>query len=153
VLEPYGGEVFGMPIADTTRLNAYWGMGTLLGLGVTGFWVVPRLGKRPTTILGCGLAALGFLGILLAGWVGQVWLFTLMVFAFGVAAGVTTTGALTLMLDLTLAETAGTFIGAWGLAQALARAVADCWNWGADGLGRKVFGRMCRYLVHKLYCF
>jgi len=140
VLEPYGGTVFGMPIAATTRLNAYWGMGTLLGLGVTGFWVVPRLGKRPTTVLGCGLAALGFLGMMLAGWVGQVWLFTLMVFAFGVASGVTTTGALTLMLDLTLAETAGTFIGAWGLAQALARALATLCGGGLLELGNNWFG-------------
>jgi BCD family chlorophyll transporter-like MFS transporter len=140
VLEPYGGMVFAMPIAATTQLNAYWGMGTLLGLGVTGFWVVPRLGKRPTTLLGCGLAALGFLGIMLAGWVRQVWLFTLMVFAFGVAAGVTTTGALTLMLDLTLAETAGTFIGAWGLAQALARALATLCGGGLLELGSNWFG-------------
>jgi BCD family chlorophyll transporter-like MFS transporter len=43
---------------------------------------------------------------------------------FGLVSGVLTTGALTLMLDLTAAETAGTFIGAWGLAQALARGVA-----------------------------
>jgi BCD family chlorophyll transporter-like MFS transporter len=140
VLEPYGGTVFAMPIAATTQLNAYWGMGTLLGLGVTGFWVVPRLGKRPTTLLGCGLAALGFLGIMLAGWVRQVWLFTLMVFAFGVASGVTTTGALTLMLDLTLAETAGTFIGAWGLAQALARALATLCGGGLLELGSNWFG-------------
>ena len=140
VLEPYGGTVFAMPIAATTQLNAYWGMGTLLGLGVTGFWVLPRLGKRPTTLLGCGLAALGFLGIMLAGWVRQVWLFTLMVFAFGVAAGVTTTGALTLMLDLTLAETAGTFIGAWGLAQALARALATLCGGGLLELGSNWFG-------------
>ncbi|MEN9218043.1 MAG: BCD family MFS transporter [Gloeomargarita sp. DG_2_bins_126] len=140
VLEPYGGAVFQMPIAATTRLNAYWGLGTLLGLGLTGFWVVPWLGKRPTTILGCSLAALGFLGIMLAGWVGQVWLFTLMVFAFGVAAGVTTTGALTLMLDLTLAETAGTFIGAWGLAQALARALSTLCGGGLLELGSRWFG-------------
>jgi BCD family chlorophyll transporter-like MFS transporter len=140
VLEPYGGTVFAMPIAATTQLNAYWGTGTLLGLGVTGFWVVPRLGKRPTTLLGCGLTALGFLGIMLAGWVRQVWLFTLMVFAFGVAAGVTTTGALTLMLDLTLAETAGTFIGAWGLAQALARALATLCGGGLLELGSNWFG-------------
>ncbi|MEN9216613.1 MAG: BCD family MFS transporter [Gloeomargarita sp. HHBFW_bins_162] len=140
VLEPYGGAVFEMPIAATTRLNAYWGLGTLVGLGVTGFWVVPRLGKRPTTIVGCSLAALGFMGIMLAGWVGQVWLFTLMVFAFGVAAGVTTTGALTLMLDLTLAETAGTFIGAWGLAQALARALSTLCGGGLLELGSRWFG-------------
>ncbi|APB33893.1 PUCC protein [Gloeomargarita lithophora Alchichica-D10] len=140
VLEPYGGAVFGMPIAATTRLNAYWGLGTLLGLGVTGFLIVPRIGKRPTTMLGCGLVALSFVGIMLAGWVGQGWLFTLMVFAFGLAAGVTTTGALTLMLDLTLAETAGTFIGAWGLAQALARALATLCGGGLLELGSRWFG-------------
>ncbi|MEN9207291.1 MAG: BCD family MFS transporter [Gloeomargarita sp. GMQP_bins_120] len=140
VLEPYGGMVFNMPIAQTTRLNAYFGVGTLAGLVLTGFAIVPRLGKRPTTVLGCVLSALAFLGIMLAGWLGQVWLFTGMVLAFGVASGVTTTGALTLMLDLTLAETAGTFIGAWGLAQALARALSTLCGGGLLELGTRWFG-------------
>ncbi|MEQ8962358.1 MAG: PucC family protein, partial [Coleofasciculus sp. C2-GNP5-27] len=32
VLEPYGADVFGMPIGETTRLNSYWGLGTLIGV-------------------------------------------------------------------------------------------------------------------------
>ena len=43
---------------------------------------------------------------------------------FGLATGVTTISSISLMLDLTAAETAGTFIGTWGLAQALSRALA-----------------------------
>ncbi len=43
---------------------------------------------------------------------------------FGISAGITTIGAISLMLDLTADATAGTFIGAWGLAQAMSRGIA-----------------------------
>ncbi|MGF1514534.1 MAG: BCD family MFS transporter [Elainellaceae cyanobacterium] len=124
VLEPYGGQVFGMAISETTRLNAYWGLGTLLGISTTGFFVVPRLGKQRTTRLGCLLTAGCFGLIILAGLTQNPKVLQLAVFLFGIGAGVTTNGAISLMLDLTAAETAGTFIGAWGLAQAIARATA-----------------------------
>ena len=124
VLEPYGGDVFGMPIADTTRLNAYWGLGTLVGVSSSGFLVVPRIGKKKTTRLGCLLVAICFGLIILAGFSQQQSLLKVAMLLFGLATGITTTGALSLMLDLTAAETAGTFIGAWGLAQAIARGTA-----------------------------
>lgn len=140
ILEPFGGEVFGMTIAETTRLNAYWGMGTLVGLSFTGFLIVPRLGKIRTTTYGCWGVALMFLLLILSGVTQQVWLFQLQLFLFGIAAGVTTTGALSLMLDLTAAETAGTFIGAWGLAQAIARGSATVVGGAALDTGRQLFG-------------
>jgi BCD family chlorophyll transporter-like MFS transporter len=40
------------------------------------------------------------------------------------------------MLDLTVAETAGTFIGAWGLAQAIARGSATVLGGGLLDLGK-----------------
>jgi BCD family chlorophyll transporter-like MFS transporter len=58
---------------------------------------------------------------------------------FGLASGMATTGALSLMLDLTAAETAGTFIGAWGLAQALARGLATVAGGVALDLGKRLF--------------
>lgn len=124
VLEPYGGEVFDLPISQTTQLNAFWGLGTLIGVSSTGFLVVPRIGKQNTTRLGCLLVAGSFILIILSGLTQEAVVLKSAVFLFGLAAGLTTTGAISLMLDLTAAETAGTFIGAWGLAQALARAVA-----------------------------
>ena len=38
VLEPYGGDVFGMGIGETTLLNSFWGVGILLGYSATGFF-------------------------------------------------------------------------------------------------------------------
>ena len=31
ILESFGAEVFNLPISKTTLLNAYWGIGTLIG--------------------------------------------------------------------------------------------------------------------------
>lgn len=139
VLEPYGGEVFGMTLAETTRLNAFWGLGTLVGLGTTGFLVVPRLGKQQTTKIGCLAVAGCFVLIILAGFTHSQGILKLALLLFGLASGITTTGAISLMLDLTAAETAGTFIGAWGLSQALARGLATIAGGAVLTLGKLVF--------------
>ena len=139
VMEPYGAEVFGMCVADTTRLNAFWGMGTLLGIGGTGFLIVPRIGKLRTARLGCLLSAGCFVLIILSGFSKNVQFLQLALFMFGMAAGFTTSGALSLMLDLTAVETAGTFIGAWGLSQALARGAATFSGGLFLSLGRFIF--------------
>ncbi|MFW6367970.1 MAG: BCD family MFS transporter [Halothece sp.] len=139
VLEPYGGEVFDMPISQTTQLNAFWGLGTLLGFSTTGFLVIPRLGKKNTTRLGCVLTAITFILIIISGLTQEAMLLQSAVFVFGWGAGLTTTGAISLMLDFTAAETAGTFIGAWGLAQALSRAVATVAGGVVLDLGRVLF--------------
>ena len=139
VLEPYGAEVFGMPISETTKLNAFWGMGVLVALSTTGFLIVPRLGKQKTTKLGCLLVAASFVIIILAGFSQNQKLFQGVLFLFGLASGVTTTGAISLMLDLTAAETAGTFIGAWGLSQAMARALATITGGAVLDIGKSLF--------------
>ena len=139
VLEPYGGEVFGMSIGDTTLLNSYWGMGILVGYGITGFLVIPRLGKKLTTKLGCLLVALSFVLIILAGFTQEQTVLKSAIFLFGIAAGVATIGGISLMLDLTAAETAGTFIGAWGLAQAMSRALATVIGGVILDFGRAIF--------------
>ena len=55
ILESYGAEVFGLPIAATAALSGIWGVGTLVGLLGAGFWLVPRLGKFACARLGCQL--------------------------------------------------------------------------------------------------
>ncbi|NEP01516.1 MAG: BCD family MFS transporter [Symploca sp. SIO2E9] len=142
VLEPYGGEVFGMSVPQTSLLNTYWGMGMLMSLSATGFFIVPRLGKRKTTELGCATVAICFVLIILSGFIGNAGLFQGSLVLFGLATGVTTTGALSLMLDLTAAETAGTFVGAWGLAQALARGVAVVSGGVVLDVGRALFNNL-----------
>ena len=139
VLEPYGGEIFGMSIGDTALLNSYWGMGILLGYGVTGFAVIPRLGKKLSTKLGCLFVAISFVLIILSGFTQNETILKSAIFIFGIAAGVATIGGISLMLDLTATETAGTFIGAWGLAQAMSRAVATVIGGAILDAGRALF--------------
>ncbi len=139
ILEPYGGEVFGMCIAETTRLNVPFGIGTLIGIASSGFLVVPRLGKKNTTKFGCIFAAISNLFIIMAGFTASKSLLMGSLLFFGLSSGMLTAGATSLMLDLTAAETAGTFIGAWGLAQSMARGSATVLGGGFLNLGKILF--------------
>lgn len=139
VIEPYGGEVFGMCISETTRLNVPFGVGTLMGISLTGFLILPHLGKHKTTRLGCIGAAVCFGLFILAGFTANPGLLKISLLFFGLSAGVLTAAATSLMLDLTAAETAGTFIGAWGLAQAIARGLATVLGGAVLNLGKVLF--------------
>ncbi|HEY9665304.1 MAG TPA: BCD family MFS transporter [Coleofasciculaceae cyanobacterium] len=139
VLEPYGGEVFQMSIPETSLLNTYWALGLLVSLSATGFFMIPRLGKRKTTKVGCIAVAVCFVLIILAGFTGAEGLLKAALVLFGLSTGIVTTGALSLMLDLTAAETAGTFVGAWGLAQALARGTAVASGGVVLSVGKALF--------------
>jgi len=139
VLEPYGAKVFGMSLSQTSRLLSFYGMGTLIGLNLTGFLIAPRLGKEKTARLGCLLVAVCATLIGLSGFTHNGELLQAVVLFFGLAVGVVTTGALSLMLDLTPSESAGTFVAAWGLAQAIARGVAVVCGGTFLDLGRSLF--------------
>ena len=97
---------------------------------------MPRYGKFSTARLGCRCIALSLGLLLLAGFVGQVPLLRLVMVLFGLAAGIGTNSALVLMLDLTLPQAAGTFVGVWGLAQAMSRALGKVFGGGLLDLGR-----------------
>lgn len=139
VLEPYGGEVFGMTVAETAGLNKYWGIGVLIGMAITGFVIVPRLGKKQTAKIGCLLTAGCFILMILAGFIQTVTMLKSGVFLFGLATGIATNSAVSLMLDFTAAETAGTFIGAWGLAQAMSQAIATVLGGTLLDIGQQIF--------------
>ncbi|YAI81814.1 MAG: PucC family protein [cyanobacterium endosymbiont of Rhopalodia sterrenbergii] len=67
VLEPYGNEVFGMCISETTQLNAFYGIRTLFSISSIGFLAVTRLEKQQTTKWGCLLSIFCFELMILAG--------------------------------------------------------------------------------------
>jgi MFS transporter, BCD family, chlorophyll transporter len=141
VLEPYAREVFGMTIGESAGLNKYWGYGILTGMSLAGFLIVPRLGKQKTARLGCLFNTVCFCLIILAGFTQNQQLLKGAIVLFGLASGILTNGAVSLMLDLTAAETAGTFVGAWGLAQAMAQATATVMGGSLLDLGRQIFAQ------------
>jgi MFS transporter, BCD family, chlorophyll transporter len=139
VMESYAGQVFGLCVSQTTQLNAFFGTGTLVGISAAGFLIVPRLGKKATARLGCLLVALTMVIVIAAGVTRSPDFLKISLLLFGLASGTTTTGAISLMLDLTAVQTAGTFIGAWGLAQAMARAFSTVLGGAVLDLGRGLF--------------
>jgi BCD family chlorophyll transporter-like MFS transporter len=140
ILEPYGGQIFDMSIKQTTALNGFFGGGTLLGIIGTSFVLVPMLGKKRTVKVGCVAAAICLVLLAAAGTTANPGMLQGAVGLFGLAAGLLTTGSIILMIDLTAAETAGTFIGAWGLAQAIARGSASILGGGLLSLGKNITG-------------
>jgi BCD family chlorophyll transporter-like MFS transporter len=138
ILEPYAGQVFKMSLAESTKLNVFYGTGILISYGITGFFIVPRLGKRRTIKLGCILVAFAALLIGCSGFSANPSILKSTLVLFGLATGFVTTAAVTLMLDLTIAEAAGTFIGAWGLAQSMSRGIATVIGGAILDIGRKL---------------
>ncbi len=140
ILESFGAEVFNLPISKTTLLNAFWGGGTLLGLLLAGLWITPRLGKVSTARLGCWMIISSLTLLIFSGVTGSQNSLYGVLMVFGLAAGIATNSALSLMLDLTLPEVAGTFVGVWGLAQALSRALGKVFGGGLLDIGRILSG-------------
>lgn len=138
ILETYGAEVFQMKIGETASLNAFWGTGTLVGISTAGFLLTPRWGKRQTAKIGCLAVILSLTLVIASGFTSNPKLLQMSLLVFGLSSGITTTGAITLMLDLTAAETAGTFIGAWGLSQALARGLSTVFGGAFLDLGKRL---------------
>jgi BCD family chlorophyll transporter-like MFS transporter len=124
ILEPFGAELFGMSVSQTTELTRIWGTGTMLGIVTLGLFFVNRIGKKRTTYLGCLVSALGFFAISLSP-MFDILTFKSGVFLLGVGNGALTVGSLTIMMDMTTRENAGLFMGLWGMGQAIANFVAN----------------------------
>jgi BCD family chlorophyll transporter-like MFS transporter len=133
LLEPFGGDVLGMPIAATARLTSIWGLGffiTMLG----GLWLVRRAGKKAAANVGALVAAGGFASIIVSGVVQSVSLLWGAVFVLGLGGGLMTVSNLSFMLDMTVVQAAGLYMGAWGVANFAGQALGNI----ASGLIRDV---------------
>jgi len=124
-LEPFGGDVFGLNVKETTFFNAYQMVGVLLGMGMTGGWLARRLGKKAATGLGAVVSAIAFALLAVASIGSYLPLVKPGIFFMGLGMGIFTVGGLALMMDLTVKEQVGLFMGAWTLAQALANGLAS----------------------------
>jgi BCD family chlorophyll transporter-like MFS transporter len=120
ILEPYAADIFGVSPANTTRYTSIWGGALLIGLLVTNRLVQWR-GVKWVAGFSSLVAASGLLVIVAAGLVNRVELLIPGLVIFGFGAGISTASNLSLMLDMTIAGRVGIFIGAWGVADALAR--------------------------------
>lgn len=120
VIEVFGAEVFGMSIKETTRFQPIFGGGVLLGMIFMGVVsVVAKVPKQISTLVGCGGAALCFVGIGLIAVFHAESLLVPALFALGFCVGIFNVGVLALMMDMTVTGATGLYMGLWGTAQAI----------------------------------
>jgi len=120
LLEPFGGEAFGLSVQQTTRITSIWGMCVLVALLVAGA-LEGRVRKRTVAAAGGWGVLLGFIMILSSGIMTSKGVFYSGVMFLGLGTGLSTVANLSLMLDMTTAANVGLFIGAWGMANAVSR--------------------------------
>lgn len=136
VLEPFGGDVLGMAVGATTRFNAYWGVGVLVGMAAT---IAANRRRRAheqggTTIAGLLVTATALAllsGVSLAS--ARTALVPVLVL-FGLGYGVYAAGALSMLMAMTSDRRAGAYLGLWSVAQLVFRGVGIF----LGGVGRDV---------------
>ncbi|WP_342665239.1 BCD family MFS transporter [Sphingomonas jaspsi] len=124
LLEPYGGEVLGLSVGQTTGLTGAWALGTLGGFAFAARFLDG--GTDPLRIAGFGLlSGIGaFLTVIFAAPLGQPALVGVGALAIGLGVGLFSVGTLVEAMSLSTRSAAGLALGAWGAVQASAAGLA-----------------------------
>ncbi len=125
VLEPFGGDVFGMDVRQTTMFNAFQMAGVLSGMAAGGAWLGRRLGHKATAALGLGLSVLSFAMLAACALALQPSLVRPSILVMGLGMGLFNVGGLALMMGMSVRGSTGLYMGAWTLAQAMANGLAS----------------------------
>jgi BCD family chlorophyll transporter-like MFS transporter len=125
LLEPYGALVFGMTVGQTTQLTAFWGVGTLIAILLSGLFLLKKFGNVPVFRVGLILVIALFPGIILVGLSGNSNLLRLLVVGLGLGTGLSAASLLAQMVDFTTLRRAGLLVGVWGVAHQFGRALAS----------------------------
>lgn len=126
ILEVFGAEQLGMSVKETTSFQQVWGGGVLLSMLVIGAIIAIRpFSKRKLTITGSSLTALGLFLLTAVSLLGRRELMTPTLVLMGVGTGLYTTGTLSTMMELSTEGATATYMGLWGMAQALGNGLSS----------------------------
>jgi BCD family chlorophyll transporter-like MFS transporter len=120
LLEPYGGQVLQMSVAQTTKLTAVLAGGTLLGFAFASYTL--SRGTEPLKLARAGaiIGVPGFLAIIAAAQNGLLPVFIVGTLIICLGAGLFGHGTLTSTMRRAPREQVGLALGAWGAVQATA---------------------------------
>lgn len=123
VLEPFGGDVFGLSVGETTRFNAFWGSGVLLGMVVT---MLFTRRWRPdqqvgTTTWGLGLLALPLIALGASAWTANLGMVRPLLVLFGIGVGIFTVGGVSLLMAMSVESQAAAYLALWSVIQLVSR--------------------------------
>jgi BCD family chlorophyll transporter-like MFS transporter len=118
LIEPFGGQVLQMSVAETTRLTVYLALGTLVGFTMASRWI-GRGRARPldVAIYGALIGAPAFGLIILSAHLLSVPVLIVAILAAGFRAGLFGHGTLTTTMRSAPRDHIGLSLGAWGAMQ------------------------------------
>ena len=124
LLEPYGGQVLGMSVSQTTWLSATLAGGGLVGFAVASY-VLSR-GADPGRMAAQGVLAgiLAFCAVIASGHLQLPFLFAIGVLLIGLGGGLFGHGTLTATMNYAPKKQVGLALGAWGAVQATSAGLA-----------------------------
>lgn len=123
ILEPFGGEVLGQGLSQTTRYSSYWQTATVITLLITGFLLRRRAPEQLTRVTqaGLGVMALGMAALALSAFGAQERILLVGLLVYGAGFGVYTFGGFSLLAAMTSDAEAGTYLGLWTICILLSR--------------------------------
>lgn len=139
-LEPYGALVLGMDVGETTRLTAFWGIGVLIAMLVSGLFLVKRVAFLRLMRIGIIASIVVFVGVIGVGLAGNPGAFRVLVLVMGLATGVAGAGMLSGVVSFTTSLRAGLLMGVWGMANLLGKAVGGLMGGVVIDVMRLAFG-------------
>jgi BCD family chlorophyll transporter-like MFS transporter len=125
ILEPFGGDVFGLEAGETTRFNAYWGIGVLVAMVISIYLTRKRRPEDQVSLTAWGLLVMGATMIFLAltSWfLSLLWVLPVLI-AFGLGFGVFTVGGVSLLMAMNEEKLAATYLALWTVIQLISRGV------------------------------
>ncbi|MEL7432399.1 MAG: BCD family MFS transporter [Chloroflexota bacterium] len=126
ILEPFGSEVFGMTVEETTNFQPAWGGGVLIGMLLMGaISSFLRIRKRTIALVGTIGTAFGYAALAYAAFTLQENLITPSLTFMGFFTGFFNVGALSMMMDMTVEGATGLYMGLWGMAQAFGNGMSS----------------------------
>ena len=138
VLEPYGGEVLGMTVAQTTALTALLAGGALLAFALAARALARGFDAFRLAGYGLLVGLPAFALVILAAPLESALVFCAGTVLIGLGGGLFAVATLTAAMGLETGDDAGLALGAWGAVQATAAGLAMALGGGA----RDLFGAL-----------
>lgn len=140
ILEPFGGEVLGLGVAQTTGFNGVLIVGVLVGMAAGSRGLAARAGTFGLAAAGMVVGAVGFGGLAIGAATASAEVVWLTLFGLGLGTGLFNVAGLSMMMGMSRPGAAGLAMGAWTLAHAMADGLATAGGGAAYDVARLLTG-------------
>ena len=148
LLEPYGALVLDMSVGDTTRLTAFWGVGVMISMLLSGIILLKVFGYMTVMRTGIIASMLVFLGVVITGALGNPGLFRILVLFMGLGTGLAGAGMLAGLINFTTPVRAGLLMGVWGVANQVGHAIGSLMGGGVVDIMPRHYEWQLPYRLH-----